>query len=158
MNQPRSWDEGPWVHRSKPGIINQGRAEFFDRSPRMYPNRTLWNGHTPLTSLTWNKFPARGNFAFKCGICDQNYYSSFHKTRNRKKFTKQEWKDFTRESTRHAIADLAATPEFTDWMIEHADRIKLLPCDSSEESVGSKSNSSDYDEEGSSSRFRLFNL
>ncbi|KAB2058627.1 hypothetical protein ES319_A11G246100v1 [Gossypium barbadense] len=152
MNQPRSWDEGPWVHRSRPGIINQGRAEFFDRSPRMYPNRTLWNGHTPLTSLTWNKFPARG------GISDQNYYSSFHKTRNRKKFTKQEWKDFTRESTRHAIADLAATPEFTDWMIEHADRIKLLPCDSSEESVGSKSNSSDYDEEGSSSRFRLFNL
>ncbi|KAK8689939.1 hypothetical protein V6N13_088646 [Hibiscus sabdariffa] len=152
MHQPRSWDRSPWVHRSRQGMINQGRAEFFNRFPRMYSDRTMWNRHTPSTSLAWTRFPARG------GINDQDYYSTFHKTRNRKKFTKQEWENFSRESTRNAMADLAATPEFTDWMIEHADRIKLLPCDSSEESVGSKSCSSDYEEEQSSSRFRFFNL
>ena len=56
------------------------------------------------------------------------------------------------------MAELAASPEFTDWMIEHADRIKLLPCDSSDESVGSKISSTDEEDEGSYSRFRLFNL
>ena len=88
----------------------------------------------------------------------QDYYSTFHKTRNPKKFTKQEWEDFSRETTRHAMAELATFPEFTDWMIEHADRIKVLPCDSSDESVGSKSSSTGDEDEGSYSRFRLFNL
>ncbi|GMI65040.1 Inner Nuclear Membrane Protein A [Hibiscus trionum] len=152
MHQPHSWDRSPWVHRSRQGMMNQGRADFFNRSPRMYSDRTMWNRHIPTTSLGWTRFPARG------GINDQHYYSTFHKTRNRKKFTKQEWEDFSRESTRNAMAELSATPEFTDWMIEHADRIKLLPCDSSEESVGSKSCSSDYEEEQNTSRFRLFNL
>ncbi|KAL4354687.1 hypothetical protein GQ457_06G016800 [Hibiscus cannabinus] len=150
MHQPR-----PWVHRSRQGMINQGRAEFFNRFPRMYSDRTMWNRHTPSTSLAWTRFRT---FGFQGGINDQDYYSTFHKTRNRKKFTKQEWENISRETTRNAMADLAATPEFTDWMIEHADRIKLLPCDSSEESVGSKSCSSDYEEEQSCSRFRFFNL
>ncbi|KAE8721171.1 anaphase-promoting complex subunit 6-like isoform X1 [Hibiscus syriacus] len=158
LHQPHSWDRSPWVHRSRQGMINQGRAEFFNRAPRMYSDRKMWNRHTPTTSLAWTRFPARGTFAFQGGMNDREYYSTFHKTRNRKKFTKQEWEDFSRESTRDAMAELTATPEFTDWMIEHADRIKLLPCESSEESVGSKSCSSDYEEERSSGGFRLFNL
>ncbi|XWS64898.1 hypothetical protein CRYUN_Cryun05aG0043800 [Craigia yunnanensis] len=83
---------------------------------------------------------------------NQDHYSTFHKTRNRKKFTKQEWEDFNQESTRNAMEELAASPEFTDWMIERADRIKLLPYDNSNESVGSKTSSTD---ERSYSRFRL---
>ena len=90
---------------------------------------------------------------------NQDHYSTFHKTRNRKKFTKQEWEDFSQESTRNAMAELTASPEFTDWMIEHADRIKLLPSDSSDESVRSESSSiDDDDDEGSYSPFRLFKL
>lgn len=63
--------------------------------------------------------------------------------RNRKKFTEKEWDDFTRESTRQAIAEWAASPEFTDWMIENADRVKLLPSESSDETMGSESDSTD---------------
>lgn len=83
-----------------------------------------------------------------------NYYSTFHKTgNNKKKFTKEEWDDFTRDSTKQALAEWAASPEFTDWIIEHADRIKLLPSESSEEPVGSESDST---EGGSGNGFRLF--
>ena len=84
----------------------------------------------------------------------QDYYSTFHRTRNRKKFTKKEWDDFTNESTRQAMAGLAASPEFTDWIIEHADRIKLRPSESSDETMGSESDSTEV---GSGNGFRLFN-
>ncbi|XP_022742654.1 uncharacterized protein LOC111293879 isoform X2 [Durio zibethinus] len=160
MHQPHSGDKSPWLHQSRQGTIKYGRAEFLSRSPRMDSNRKLWN--SPKTSPAWTSSPIKGVVASSPlgeGARDhQDYYSTFHKTSNRKKFTKQEWEDFSRESTRHAIAELAASPEFTDWMIEHADRIKLLPCDSSDESVGSKSSSTDDEDEGSYSRFRLFNL
>lgn len=72
--------------------------------------------------------------------------------RNRKKFTKKEWDDFTLESTRHALAEWAASPEFTDWVIEHADRIQLLPSDSSDETMGSESDSTDENVVGSADR------
>ncbi|THG21383.1 hypothetical protein TEA_016321 [Camellia sinensis var. sinensis] len=53
----------------------------------------------------------------------QDYYSTFHRTPNRKKFSKKEWENITQESTRHAVAELASSPKFTDWIIKHADRI-----------------------------------
>lgn len=84
----------------------------------------------------------------------RDYYSTFHKTSNRKKFTKEEWDDFTRESTKQALAEWAASPEFTDWIIDHADRIQLLPSESSDETMGSESDSTEV---GSGNGFRLFN-
>lgn len=92
------------------------------------------------------------------GILNQgDYYSVFHKTGNRKRFTKQEWEDFTQESTREAVAELATSPEFTDWIIENADRIKLLPSESSEV-MGSESDSTDENVAASNSGFRFFGL
>lgn len=89
--------------------------------------------------------------------CDQQeYYSTFHKMRNRKKFIKKEWDDFTLESTRHALAEWAASPEFTDWVIEHADRIQLLPSDSSDETMESESDSTDENVVGSTDRGGFF--
>lgn len=84
-----------------------------------------------------------------------NYYSTFHKRDNRKKFTKEEWDDFTRDSTKQALAEWAASPEFTDWIIEHADRIKLLPSESSDEILGSESDSTEGGS-GSGNGFRFF--
>jgi hypothetical protein len=72
------------------------------------------------------------------GKNEQEYYSTFHNVRNRKKFTKKEWDDFTRESTRQAITEWATSPEFSDWMIDNADRIQLLPSECSDESMGSE--------------------
>lgn len=89
-------------------------------------------------------------------INQRDYYSTFHKTGKGKRFTEQEWEDFTRDSTRQAVAELAASPEFTDWIIEHADRIKLLSSESSEEALGSESDSTDENVAASCGGFRFF--
>ena len=85
------------------------------------------------------------------------YYSTFHSVRNRKKFTKKEWDDFTRESTQQAISEWASSPEFSNWMIENADRIQLLPSESSDETMASGSDSTDEIVAGSSRQFSFFN-
>ncbi|GJW81509.1 F-box domain containing protein [Tanacetum coccineum] len=72
-----------------------------------------------------------------------DFYSTFHKTPNRKKFSEEEWEEFTEDSTRQAVAQLASSPEFTDWVIRSADRIKLLPEDSSDDLDESGSDSTD---------------
>lgn len=70
------------------------------------------------------------------------FYSTFHKTPNRKKFSKKEWEEFTEESTRESVAGLASSPEFTEWMIKNANRIKLLPDNGSDDDI-SESDSTD---------------
>ncbi|KAG4166901.1 hypothetical protein ERO13_A13G163900v2 [Gossypium hirsutum] len=156
MQPQYSRDQSPWLHHSRQRTLMPGRAEFLSRSPRVDSNQKMRN--SPKTAPAWTNSLVKGYYA-KLGegaIDHQDYYSTFHKTNHQKKFTEQEWEDFSQESTRQAMAELAASPEFTDWMIEHADRIKLLPRDdSSDESVGSKSSSDDEDEE-SHSWFRLF--
>lgn len=72
-----------------------------------------------------------------------NYYSTFHKTPNKKKFSEEEWTDFTEQSTRQAVAELASSPEFTDWIVKNADRIRLRSESSSDESIGSGSDSTE---------------
>ncbi|RDX60399.1 hypothetical protein CR513_61459, partial [Mucuna pruriens] len=142
----------------------RGRAEFLSKSTPKgkhwnSPKGKLWNSPK---RLAWSDSPVRGVVSPSSGISSQysgtqtgqDYYSTFHKTRNRKKFTKQEWDEFTRESTKQALAEWAASPEFTDWIVEHADRIKVLPSESSDEAMGSESDSTDL---GSGSGFRLFN-
>lgn len=85
----------------------------------------------------------------------QDYYSTFHRTPNRKKFSKEEWENFTEQSTRQALADWASSPEFTDWMMKNADRIKLQTEDSSDESIGSGPGSADENIAQSSSGIGL---
>lgn len=79
----------------------------------------------------------------KGAVSPYDYYSTFHKTPNRKRFTKEDWEDFTQESTREAVAGLVTSPEFTDWIIEHADRIHIHPDESSDEAEASESDSID---------------
>ncbi|KAJ1409116.1 NEMP family [Sesbania bispinosa] len=142
----------------------RGHAEFLSRST---PRGKMWNSPKGKTwkspnRSAWSDSPVRGVVSPPSGISPQSsgtqterdYYSTFHKTRNRKKFTKKEWDEFTRESTKQALAEWAASPEFTDWIIEHADRIKLLPSESSDQTMGSESDSTEV---GSGNGFRLFN-
>lgn len=155
----------------------RGRAEFLRKStpkgktwnsPKgklwSSPKGNLWNSPK---RLAWVDSPVRGVVSPSSGFSpassgplpassgpqvDQDFYSTFHNTRNRKKFTKKEWDEFTRESTKQALADWASSPEFTEWIVEHADRIKLLPSESSDETTSE----SDSTEVGSSNGFRLF--
>ncbi|XP_024625611.1 uncharacterized protein [Medicago truncatula] len=146
----------------------RGRAEFLSKSP---PKGKMWNSpksgskakmwNNPKRT-SWSDSPVRGVVSPSSGFSPQtsgtqsgeNYYSTFHKTGNRKKFTKEEWDDFTRDSTKQALAEWAASPEFTDWIVDHADRIKLLPSESSDETMESESDST---EAGSGNGFWLFN-
>ncbi|KAL6498195.1 hypothetical protein OROGR_028592 [Orobanche gracilis] len=57
----------------------------------------------------------------------KTFYSTFHENPDRKKFTKDEWESFTRESTRKALAGLVSSPDFSRWAVAHADRIILAP-------------------------------
>lgn len=86
----------------------------------------------------------------------QDFYSVFHKTPNRKKFSKKEWEDFTEESTRLALAEWASSPEFTDWMIKNADRVKVLPDESSDVTIGSGSDSTAEIDVQSSNRLGFY--
>ncbi|KAA0041793.1 putative transmembrane protein [Cucumis melo var. makuwa] len=97
-----------------------------------------------------------GVISSSSGMQDRDYYSTFHKTRNRKKFSKKAWDDFTRDSTRQALTEWASSPEFTDWIMEHADRIQLLRSDGSDEAVGSESDSTNENVVGGS-RFSFLN-
>ncbi|GMP98261.1 hypothetical protein CsSME_00046216 [Camellia sinensis var. sinensis] len=62
---------------------------------KMWGSCSTWQGMISLTTgrVTRNQ---------------QDYYSTFHRTPNRKKFSK-EWENITQESTRHAVAELASS-------------------------------------------------
>ncbi|KAI4348489.1 hypothetical protein L6164_009208 [Bauhinia variegata] len=122
-------------------------AEFLSRST---PKGKLWDSpkhyfgwidHSPSPTMQMQK---------------KDYYSTFHKTPKRKKFTKKEWDDFTRDSTRQALAKWASSPEFTEWIMKRADRIKVLPTETSDVTMGGESDSTD--DVGSGIGFKLFNL
>ncbi|KAI3451912.1 hypothetical protein Pfo_008577 [Paulownia fortunei] len=57
----------------------------------------------------------------------ETFYSTFHDTPDRRKFTKDEWESFTRESTRKALEGLVSSPGFSKWAVSNADRITLAP-------------------------------
>ncbi|KAK4392595.1 Transcription factor [Sesamum angolense] len=103
------------------------RAEFLSRSATVTPRGSLWKSNK--SSPAWSNSPVKG-----------------------KKFSKEEWRDFTDESTRQALEEWASSPEFTDWVINHADRIQIRPEASSDESIGSGSDSTDEHLAQSSSR------
>lgn len=113
------------------------------------------------SSSAWTNSPVKGLVSpssLSATVDKQDYYSTFHKTPKQKKFTKKQREDFTRESTHQAVAEWAASPEVTSWIIKNADRIQLLPGDySSEEMVESKSDSTGETVAGSGKPFSLFN-
>ncbi|XP_059594625.1 uncharacterized protein LOC104878704 isoform X2 [Vitis vinifera] len=57
----------------------------------------------------------------------ETYYSTFHNTPERGKFSKDEWENFTRESTKKALEELVASPDFSKWAVGNAERITLTP-------------------------------
>ncbi|KAI7991532.1 hypothetical protein LOK49_LG12G02176 [Camellia lanceoleosa] len=152
---------GYWMVRKfvikEDGSVDVGIAQFVkwailaslqqhlsSRSGMVASRGTVWN--SSRRSSGWSDSPVKGMISLTTGRVTRNqqdYYSTFHRTPNRKKFSKKEWETFTQESTRHAMAELASSPKFTDWIIKHADRIQLLPDDSSANTIGSGSDSTD---------------
>ncbi|EYU44506.1 hypothetical protein ABFS82_08G059200 [Erythranthe guttata] len=73
--------------------------------------------------------PVRGSLSKSpTRLSDSNaFYSTFHETPDRRKFTKGEWESFTKDSTRKALEELVSSPDFSRWAVSHADRITLAP-------------------------------
>ncbi|KAK1363702.1 Nuclear envelope integral membrane protein 1 [Heracleum sosnowskyi] len=55
------------------------------------------------------------------------FYSTFHNTPERRRFSKEEWEKFTKETTKNALEGLVSSPDFNRWAVAHADRITLTP-------------------------------
>ncbi|RVW15906.1 hypothetical protein CK203_073090 [Vitis vinifera] len=150
-----SENRSPWGWKSREATAKHNRAEFLSRS-----GKTILVGHHGIAQRVRllgliHRLEDYGIYLLLAvagvisrhktrGIRNQqDYYSTFHKTPSRKKFSKKDWEDFTRESTRQAMGDMVSSPEFTDWIVEHADRIQVLPDDSSDETIGSGSDSTE---------------
>ncbi|GMP84107.1 hypothetical protein CsSME_00037766 [Camellia sinensis var. sinensis] len=145
------WQSGGWA------TAKHNHAEFRSMSGKIGPRGTLWN--SPRSPSAWSDSPVKGLISSPTDRVTRNqqdYYSTFHKTPTRRKMSKKEWETFTKESTREAVAELASSPEFTDWMIKHADRIQILPDDTSDETLGSGSDSTDENAVESCNEFGLF--
>ncbi|GJN23871.1 hypothetical protein PR202_gb11561 [Eleusine coracana subsp. coracana] len=81
---------------------------------------------------------------------DEDYYSTFHDIEPRK-YSKKEWEEFTKESTRKALAECTATPEFAKWVADNAHRLQVEKDDDiSEDDImdSSSSSSEETREEG----------
>ncbi|KAL7225653.1 hypothetical protein ACSBR1_020920 [Camellia fascicularis] len=155
-NSIYSANGNPWRGRGRANV-RQNRTEFLSRSGMVASRGTLLN--SPRRSSGWSDSPVKGMISLTTGRVTRNrqdYYSTFHRTPNIKKFSKKEWENFTQESTRHAVAELASSTKFTDWIIKHADSIQLLPDDSSDNTIRSGSDSTDENLVESGNRFSLF--
>lgn len=121
---------------------NRKKAEFLSCSPkRSYRKHYLGKSDGHALSSTPPKAKISSNSSKRRGAQDADYYSTFHKTPIRRRFSKKEWENFTEKSTKDALAELAATPDFSDWMAENAHRIHLSPEVNSDESTESGSGS-----------------
>jgi hypothetical protein len=61
------------------------------------------------------------------GVARDSFYSTFHTTPERRKFSKEEYEAFTREETKKAMNQLLSSPDFNRWALANADRISVAP-------------------------------
>ncbi|PIA54060.1 hypothetical protein AQUCO_00900557v1 [Aquilegia coerulea] len=148
-----------WLRQAKQTSRGRKSAEFLSRSAGKAYGRTSWGSPKRATHLSVSPTRGYGSPSSLKGVMltpQRDYYSTFHKTPKRKRFSKKEWDDFTMESTKEALADLASSPEFTDWVVENADRIQIQPQDSSDDSMDSGAVSSEETVMESESKGGLF--
>lgn len=64
---------------------------------------------------------------FSRGLARDSYYSTFHTTPERQKFSKEQYEAFTREETKKAMKQLLSSRDFKRWALDNADRISVTP-------------------------------
>ncbi|CAN6298395.1 unnamed protein product, partial [Urochloa humidicola] len=125
----------PQVQFLSPSKVGFGRTASRS-SAAQYGWSNLANGGRVSSALTNQVIPKQDK--------DEDYYSTFHDIQPRK-YSKEEWDEFTQESTRKALAECTATPEFAQWVADNAHRVRVEKDDdlSEEETIESSSNSSE---------------
>ncbi|TVU46420.1 hypothetical protein EJB05_05955 [Eragrostis curvula] len=89
-------------------------------------------GFTKLRSEYLRQTPRRsspltGSAKTSQGVARETYYSTFHTTPERRKFSKEEYEAFTKEETKKAMKQLLSSPDFNRWALANADRISVTP-------------------------------
>ncbi|XP_075498606.1 uncharacterized protein LOC142536981 isoform X2 [Primulina tabacum] len=116
--------------------INHGKSPDPYTSPANISSDAKPLNRTPYSSSRDAKPLNRTTYSFSRASTSQSptrlsnaetFYSTFHETPYRRKFSKAEWNKFSRESTQQALEGLVSSPDFSKWAVAHADRITLAP-------------------------------
>ncbi|RWV99196.1 hypothetical protein GW17_00037910 [Ensete ventricosum] len=113
----RTWLETPFL--------------LFDRCTSIYVQKHSFHSIVAGSGYSLSKRVSRRN---------QDYYSTYHNV-PRRKFSEEEWKRFTRESTSAALTEWASTPEVTKWIGNNAHRLRLIEEDSNVDDTTSEASS-----------------
>ncbi|KAK3153069.1 hypothetical protein QOZ80_2BG0167230 [Eleusine coracana subsp. coracana] len=95
------------------GTRQQGFTKLNGEFPRHTPRRNSPLAGTAKTSSQ--------------GVVSKTYYSTFHTTPERRKFSKEEYEAFTKQETKKAMKQLLSSPDFNRWALANADRISVTP-------------------------------
>ncbi|XP_020589236.1 uncharacterized protein LOC110030708 [Phalaenopsis equestris] len=152
--QQRTWQVSSGSNRN---------AEFLNRPVNKGSGGPLWG--SPSYHHGFSNSPVKGKMIStpskspstnsRSRRLSDDFYSTFHKTPTRK-FSKMEWEDFTRESTRDALSDWASTPEVAKWIADNTHRMKLSHDSSSDDTMESSSGSSEETAVDDGNRLSLF--
>ncbi|XP_026664990.1 uncharacterized protein LOC103718839 isoform X3 [Phoenix dactylifera] len=130
-----------WHQGARQTFAGNRHAEFLSRSAKN--NRTVLANSSPYS---WSSLPSKGHVYSspykRMPQQYEDYYSTYHRMPTRK-FSKKEWEDFTRESTREALTDWASTPEVAKWVADNAQHMQLNPDSISDDTMESSSGSSE---------------
>nr|CAD1832449.1 unnamed protein product [Ananas comosus var. bracteatus] len=111
------------LHASPPKYSHEEYLNNYDRPvyespprPRKYTGLTSCS--SPILGLTRTPPQRRA---------EDNYFSTFHNTPERRKMSKEEWETFTKEQTKKAVDELVSSPDFNRWVVANANRISVTP-------------------------------
>ncbi|XP_066346557.1 uncharacterized protein [Miscanthus floridulus] len=97
--------------------MNGGRQDGFGK---------LHGGYQRLTPRRNSPFAGSAKTSSP-GVARDTFYSTFHTTPERRKFSEEEYEAFTREETKKAMKQLLSSPDFNRWALANADRISVAP-------------------------------
>nr|GMC64064.1 Nuclear envelope integral membrane protein [Ipomoea batatas] len=108
---------------------------IYKKSSRMIGNicEILLDLFTPTYKESYPRPPSNGtiprfNQQSPKPLSDSDtFYSSYHKTPERRKISKEDLEKLTQQTTKRAMEELVASPDFSRWAVAHADRITLAP-------------------------------
>ncbi|KAJ6824200.1 uncharacterized protein M6B38_102690 [Iris pallida] len=134
-------NENLWKQRVKQSPASKN-AEFLSRPSTDFGRTVRGSSSSPYAQSNLQTKVRSYTSPAKMAREDEDYYSTFHKTPTRK-FSKTQWEDFTRESTRDSLAEWAASPEVAKWVADNAHRMRLDVGNSSDDSTESSYGSSE---------------
>lgn len=102
---------------------------IYKKSSRMIGNicEILLDLFTPTYNESYPRPPSNGSTSEspKPLSDSDTFYSSYHKTPERRKISKGDLEKLTQQTTKRAMEELVASPDFSRWAVAHADRITL---------------------------------